>query len=463
MRSPILAAAVAATFPAAAFAAATTTNVTFENGVNGYAGTTDMRIIEGVGANAESSQLGSSVAQYYVDGRVRVTDATTGETTTTQPDVQGLIRFGEIIGNGPGQVPLGAYVLNANLRLTSGSGADANTGSRVGIARMNQPFTDASTYSQYGPDGPAYLQGSAARTTGWLEANVANNEVRNVRATRIVQDWASGQANHGLTVQYGVQTNNNNGWQIKTTGADVGQRPALNVTYVNEPVSVARFRQGANGYAGNTMAYLQGGTNYADEIDDLTTDGQFVEQAFVDGGNPTAASPTQGSSANDQALIKFENLFVGGGGTVPDGAEIVEAYLTITTGDGGNAPSGSAWNVSEMLVDWNTSQTFTSFGGNGPDAAQGEIGPVIDSELRMLAGSIAQYDLTQLVKGWQAGADNRGLNLQGGSDGWQIHFNGSSELDARPELTIAYVVPEPSGLALVGLGALAILRRRRRA
>lgn len=122
-----------------------------------------------------------------------------------------------------------------------------------------------------------------------------------------------------------------NGWQIGTTGhPDVSRRPKLEVSYTTDPIGTVTLRQGVNGYTGTTMAWLRQDNNINNPID-----GSVLNQAFLDG--PASNSP------DDRALIKFDNIFASQGGSVPDGAEIVDAFLVISTGfDSANARSVDA-------------------------------------------------------------------------------------------------------------------------
>jgi hypothetical protein len=86
---------------------------------------------------------------------------------------------------------------------------------------------------------------------------------------------------------------------------------------------------------------------------------------------------------------------------------------------------------------------YTEFGGNGPDEAQGEVGPVLDTTGALIADSRTYLDVTQAVKNWKSGQSNFGLILEAidTADGWAIEFLASS---APPQLEITYttaVVP----------------------
>ncbi len=131
----LLAAAVAATLPAG-FAAAQTT-VTFQEGVNGYNGTLDITVSED--ANAELS--GAFNDYYFLDGN---------PTPGGSPDTQKLLRFDGLIGNGPGQIPVGSYITDASLSLTTAPGSfseNSQSGGPFGVARLLQPFNDLTFYS----------------------------------------------------------------------------------------------------------------------------------------------------------------------------------------------------------------------------------------------------------------------------------------------------------------------------
>jgi MYXO-CTERM domain-containing protein len=166
----------------------------------------------------------------------------------------------------------------------------------------------------------------------------------------------------------------------------------------------------------------------------VTTDGATVDSAFIDGPNLTD------TSADDQALIKFSNIFTNQGGTVPNSATILSAYLAVDTASAVssiNVHTPGDFSVNRMLVDWNTTSLFTDFGGDGPTEAQNEIGPALDVTGAMIADARAFLDVTAAVNAWKSGESNFGLNLRSvdTADGWSIKFTGS---DSPPQLIINY-------------------------
>src|SRR5688572_19381578 len=84
----------------------TTATTSFQNGVAGYTGTFDMRISM---TETRDGTLGSTVTNYLIDGYAPDNPETT-MTNEFSPDEQGLLRFDNIFGSNPGQIPLGALI-----------------------------------------------------------------------------------------------------------------------------------------------------------------------------------------------------------------------------------------------------------------------------------------------------------------------------------------------------------------
>jgi hypothetical protein len=426
--------------------------VTFQQGVDDYLGTLDVYIGADVDGtiddvpDVDGNVLGASVAEQFLDG---VYFAEQGN--NNEPQL--LLRFDDIIGVAPGQIPLGARITDASLMLTTGtSSGNARSGGPCGVAQLLVPFNTSTTWNSLGGNGATYGGGQNARPLGQgfrggLEAGTRYS----ANVTRIVQDWASGAANEGFVVRAGTT----DGWQLFATGeGDTSRRPKLTVTFDTDPgpPSATVVLQNGEGYSGTTMAWLQ--------QSGVTTNGlDLPDGAYLDG--PASGSP------DDQALIKFNNIFASDGGPVADNAQITQASLVIDTysaswstavGTNGN------YSVHQMLVDWDLSTVYGDFGANGPDEAAGSIGPALDVTGAMIANARTYLDVTDAVKAWQGGAPNYGLNVQAfvTSDGWRIHWLASG---SPPQLVVSYVVPEPGTLVLLAIGGLSLAvtvwRRRR--
>lgn len=177
----------------------------FQQGINGYTGTEDTYVAS---ANPTTS---------YGNSTTVITD-------DTGSIEQGLIRFDNLFGAGPGQIPLGATITNATLSVYV---TDADLNDLVNLHRMNATWSEASTWNSL-TNGiqingiEASVVSSAtidAGTSGWVTFT---------NLTSTVQDWLDGQANYGWAILSSAADD----WTFHSSeSASVALRPYLSISY----------------------------------------------------------------------------------------------------------------------------------------------------------------------------------------------------------------------------------------
>jgi hypothetical protein len=403
--------------------------------------------------NGLPSTLGANVASYFLDGGNPVAgDPNTGPGDSAHAYY--FLRFDDLFAGGPNALPAGATVLNATLQMTTATVNNAQTGGVFGVAPLTAPFTDLKVYADYtGPGtgfdaGPSFLNGHVGRPSGGFSGLTTPGTVGNANVTLLVDDWA---ANPTTAHGFAISARTTDGWAVSTVGSAAPEvRPTLQIEYTILPTTTLRFQQGVNGYGGNTGAHL--------DDNGTTTDGAFLANAaFLDGSDGV-------NSRDVQALLKFDDIFGNLEGRIKPGDNILRAYLVLTTGNSTDAHSNGAFDVHQMLVNWDSTSTYTSFGGDGPTVAQGEITDPLSSVRGMTQGARMLLDVTGAVQAWQGGAQNFGLNVQANTtDGWSIFYSGATDPAVRPELlVITTPVPEPAVTALLGIAAVRLCTRHRR-
>jgi hypothetical protein len=436
--------------------AITTATTSFQNGIGGYTGTFDRYISDGTGdpgftvAQTDGSALGTVILNGFNQGA-----GSPPTRTAATPDVQGLIRFDNIFGSNPGQIPVGAYILDAQLQLvTAGGTTSAATGQSIiggfngattntitgsvgpfGVAALKIPFNSTTDYYTSYPNstarGPYFTENSgeyATRPVGAFGTN-AVGQIGSANITNIVQQWSSGTlANNGVAVQAGIPGPIDD-WHIHTTGYTTPEgRPKLSVTYTTDPITVTTFQPGVGTYADSnvTMTRVVGGTVPA------TTDGATITtNAGLDGLETTV---------NEQlALVKFSNVFGAGIGQAAADKPVAKAWLVITTASATNAQTNDPYDVDVVRQSWDTTTKYNQFGANpGLQFLDGDITPTLDRRAGASAGGEAWFDVTSYLESVRNGATDNGLSIRPrGTDGWNIFFNGASDLSVRPRLVVA--------------------------
>ncbi len=137
---------------------------------------------------------------------------------------QVLLRFANIFGNQPGQVPTGCRIVSARLEVSA-----FDQGSTVHLHRMLIPFTDSATWNSVvagvSADGIEASRHKDSLTFGKIAANTSTV---NFDVTDTVQYWASGKPNYGWVF---INTGGN-GWDFYTSDhEDTKQRPKLVIEY----------------------------------------------------------------------------------------------------------------------------------------------------------------------------------------------------------------------------------------
>jgi hypothetical protein len=84
---------------------------------------------------------------------------------------------------------------------------------------------------------------------------------------------------------------------------------------------------------------------------------------------------------------------------------------------------------------------------------------LVGSSVAFAAGTMISLDVTDIVNGWISSGNNTGLVLTNGGDLMLRLHSSESSAGADPMLT--YSVPEPATMALLAMGAAAMLRRGR--
>ncbi len=160
--------------------------ISFQQGTAGYAGTVDTQLLENTPDTDYSAALSLTI------------DA--DEPPSSNLLAQGLIRFENLFGNAPGQIPAGNEIVSAQLQLNV-----TNPGASVSLHRMLQNWVDTDTFSSLAGGIQAdNLEALAAAdaSTGPVSAGMLSVDV-----TASLTAWLANPAE-------------NLGWALLPSGAD---------------------------------------------------------------------------------------------------------------------------------------------------------------------------------------------------------------------------------------------------
>ena len=197
----------------------------YQNGVNGYSGTNDLRLDSG-----GSDVVGSTTEQVFLDGY---------DPDAPSPDQSYLIRFDDINLNY-------REIYRAELVLVSGfSSGNADSPGPFSVHQMLDDWSTSTTYADIDANGDTSVSDltelQAAGTIAPAAATLTgmnDTEVVHVDVTSIVENWRAGQTNYGFFIGTPTLADGGtaNGWQIFVTGAsDASFRPELRIIGVLVP------------------------------------------------------------------------------------------------------------------------------------------------------------------------------------------------------------------------------------
>ena len=348
-----------------------------------------------------------------------------------------LLRFDNIFGDGPGQIPTNAIIVSADVVLNI---TDSGTGTPLHRMLQDWDATNAtwnnmgggiqlddnqarSTYdSQLGTSD----QSSGATTTGTIEVSV----------TPDVQAWMNGAANHGW-VMPGWTFNGNATAFTPSESTNINLRPRLRVKWVPAGTQWVSFRQGVDGYTSARDTRINENAT--------TLNSAANASLFVD------ADP----GSRIEVLMRFDNIFGTATNQIPAGSTIHAAVLELASlmkdamGDGGSFFC--------LLKPWeDTTSTWESWGGVGvltngvdalsvPTAVAGNLTRTPDVQ-----GGYLNFELTPDLQAWANGTRaNYGwaiLPWPLGANGWGIGTAEATTERERPQLRV-YFTPGSGAVA----------------
>ncbi len=178
--------------------------VNFQQGVNGYSGTSDTFL----DSHHPTAARGGEDHLHAEGG--------------PEP-LQVLLRFDDIIGAGPGQIPPGATVTAASLEVYV---TDTATASAASFHRMLVPWAESSTWASLG-GGVQLDETEASGAADAVFLNTGGKKDQTVNGlSDAVQAWADGAPNFGW-----VLVSDNAKWGFNSSEKNENKSPQLVVTY----------------------------------------------------------------------------------------------------------------------------------------------------------------------------------------------------------------------------------------
>ncbi len=208
-------------------APASAQTVIFQLGVDGYSGTVDTYLQ----ANSPNATAGTS-PEVQIDQNPPATPP-----TFVAPS-HGLLRFDNVFGAGANQIPAGATITSATLKLFT---TNVSIGSFT-IHRASVGWGETSTWNTFGGDGVTL--GSDALTSPTQTLAPGALGLLSIDVTADVQTWSLGASNFG----WALLTTSTDGWDFTSSnGATISERPMLSVNFVPvpEPSSALLIATGA--------------------------------------------------------------------------------------------------------------------------------------------------------------------------------------------------------------------------
>jgi hypothetical protein len=146
---------------------------------------------------------------------------------------QVLIKFTDLFGGNPNQIPQGATILSATLQI-----ANNDSGNGAKLYRMLRDWNDTDTWNSLAAgvsmDGVEALLAADGNTGATSTTGLTSVDV-----TASIQAWLNGANNYGWL----LDPNGTDGWRFYS--AETGTPPTLLVTYTPEPTTLTLLGLGA--------------------------------------------------------------------------------------------------------------------------------------------------------------------------------------------------------------------------
>ncbi|MFQ6026021.1 MAG: phytase [Dehalococcoidia bacterium] len=360
---------------------------TFRQGVGGYSGTVDTFLEQ----DAPNSSRGDRDEMEWDDG--------------SGTDEFSLIRFDDIFGSAPDQVPPGSTIVSASLTYRV-----YDTGSEAQVNEVLVDWSENVTYNGFGNSSGVQSEDYGA-SLGSAPASSSGDRTLDVTAS--LAAWSG-------------DPSANRGWLFRPTGtsgvkvrsSEYGttlQRPLLTVfvdVAAPDPANTYSFRQGVDGYTGTVDTFLE---------EDNPNSGR---------GNRDDVEWDDGNGTDEYTLIRFDEIFGSAPDQIPPGTAIESATLTLRVYDSGNTAQ-----VNEVLVDWSEDVTYNSF-GNSPGVQSQDYGLSLDGA--PASSGEQDLDVTASLAAWSNDPSaNRGwLFRPTGTSGVRVRSSEYTSTTQRPLLTV---------------------------